>query len=240
MLREEITTVLFDLDGTLLPMELEAFTRLYFGLLAQKAVPFGFQPEPLINAVWKGTGAMMKNNGDMPNCDRFWQVFGAELGPKAAALRPEFDDFYAREFHGARPSTRENPLALKAVRGLRGKGYEVILATNPLFPAVGVATRLSWLGLGLEDFSMVTTYENSSYCKPSPGYYREILEKAGRRPAECLMVGNDAREDLAAREAGLGVYLVTDCLENPGGQDLSGVDKGSFAQFMVWAGLADK
>ena len=48
MLDPQITTVLFDLDGTLLPMELEKFTNTYFGLLAKKAAPFGFQPEPQI------------------------------------------------------------------------------------------------------------------------------------------------------------------------------------------------
>ena len=37
MLRETITTVLFDLDGTLLPMETKTFTDAYFKLLAQKA-----------------------------------------------------------------------------------------------------------------------------------------------------------------------------------------------------------
>ena len=40
MLDPQITTVLFDLDGTLLPMELEEFTNTYFGLLAKKAAPF--------------------------------------------------------------------------------------------------------------------------------------------------------------------------------------------------------
>ena len=39
MLDPQITTVLFDLDGTLLPMELEQFTNTYFGLLANKAAP---------------------------------------------------------------------------------------------------------------------------------------------------------------------------------------------------------
>ena len=96
---------------------------------------------------------------------RLCQVFGDILGEKARLLRPEFDDFYAQEFHGARASTGENPLAKKAVQGLREKGYDVILATNPVFPEVAVKTRLSWLGLAPEDFSLVTAYENSSYCK---------------------------------------------------------------------------
>ena len=43
MLDPQITTVLFDLDGTLLPMEVEHFTKTYFGLLAQKAAPYGLR-----------------------------------------------------------------------------------------------------------------------------------------------------------------------------------------------------
>mgnify|MGYP000650557097 CR=1 FL=1 len=60
MLDPQITTVLFDLDGTLLPMELEQFTNTYFGLLAKKAAPFGYEPKTLVAAVWKGTKAMVK------------------------------------------------------------------------------------------------------------------------------------------------------------------------------------
>lgn len=237
MLRKETTTILFDLDGTLLPMDMEAFTKAYFGLLAKKAAPFGYEPKPLTDAVWKGTGAMVKNDGSAPNCHRFWQVFGDILGEKARLLRPEFDDFYAREFNGAKASVGENPLAKKAVQGLREKGYDVILATNPIFPEVGVQTRLSWLGLSLKDFSLVTTYENSTYCKPNPAYYREILEKTGKRPQECLMVGNDCKEDLAALQAGIPVYLITDCLIGGEDADLSTAQTGTFQDFMAYAGI---
>ncbi len=234
MLEKSVTTILFDLDGTLLPMEQDAFVKTYFGLLAKKAAPFGYEPKPLTDAVWKGTAAMVQNDGSVPNCDRFWQVFGDILGEKARLLRPEFDDFYAREFHEAKASTRENPLAKKAVQGLREKGYDVILATNPVFPEVAVKTRLSWLGLAPEDFSLVTAYENSSYCKPNPAYYREILEKTGKRPEECLMAGNDCREDLAAMQAGIAVYLITDCLEHREGADITGAETGSFQDFMAY------
>ncbi len=237
LLKKEITTILFDLDGTLLPMDTDTFTRAYFKLLAQKAAPHGFEPGPLTDAVWKGTGAMVKNDGSVPNRERFWQVFGQILGEKAAALEPEFDDFYAHEFDAARESVGQNPLAAKAVRGLREKGYQVVLATNPIFPAVGVRTRLRWLGLAPEDFSLVTSYENSNYCKPNPDYYREILRKLGKEPGECLMVGNDAREDLAALKAGLDVYLVTDCLIDPDKADLSGVGTGTFQEFLSYAGV---
>jgi len=237
LLEKTITTVLFDLDGTLLPMDLDAFIHTYFGLLAQKAAPYGYEPKPLIDGVWKGMGAMIQNDGACPNSQRFWQAFCQEMGEEAAKLQPVFDEFYAKEFEGARCSVKENPLAAQTVKGLKEKGYTVILATNPVFPLVAVQKRLSWLGLTPEDFALVTSYENSNACKPNPQYYREILEKAGKSPRECLMVGNDAKEDLAAREAGLSVYLITDCLLNPQGLDLSRVPTGSFQDFMAYAGL---
>ena len=51
MLEKTITTVLFDLDGTLLPMDLDAFIHTYFGLLAQKAAPYGYEPKPLMDGL---------------------------------------------------------------------------------------------------------------------------------------------------------------------------------------------
>lgn len=238
MLGENIKTVLFDLDGTLLPMSMEHFTNTYFKLLAQKAAPYGYEPQALVAAVWKGTKAMVKNDGSMKNDARFWQTFAGELGEDILKLRPVFDKFYAEEFHGAKAATRKNPLAKRAVEGLKAKGYDVILATNPLFPAVGVATRLSWLGLAPEDFLLVTSYENCAYCKPNPAYFTQLLQDAGRRPEECLMVGNDVAEDvLAAGKAGIAAYLVTDCLENAGGADTAGMEQGSFAAFMKYTGL---
>jgi len=238
LLDREITTILFDMDGTLLPMELEHFTKTYFQLLAKKAAPYGYELESLVAAVWKGTKAMVQNDGSIPNDQRFWKVFAGELGEDILALRPVFDQFYADEFNGAKTATRENPLAKRAVEGAKRAGLRVILATNPLFPAVGVATRLRWVGLASEDFSYVTSYENSSYCKPNPAYYTQLLERTGKRPGECLMVGNDVREDvLAAQQAGLRAYLVTDCLENAHGDDISGLDRGSFGELMKFAGL---
>ena len=198
MLAKHITTVLFDLDGTLLPMDQMGFTKTYFGLLVQKAAPFGLKPQPTIDAVWAGTKAMVKNDGSAPNDRRFWDTFCPLVGVEESVLRPVFDKFYAEEFHGAKAACGENPYAAQAVRGLKAKGYDVVLATNPIFPLVGVRTRLSWVGLAPEDFSLVTTYENSRFCKPNPAYFQEIVEKLGKTPQECLMVGNDGVEDTAA------------------------------------------
>ncbi len=237
MLEQRITTVLFDLDGTLLPMDLETFTSAYFAELAKKAAPYGFEAKALTAAVWKGTKAMVRNDGTMKNCDRFWTVFAKEMGEKALNLRPVFDGFYANEFNRVRAVVGENPLAKTAVAGLKAQGYDVILATNPVFPAIGVKTRLSWIGLVPEDFSEITSYEEYSFCKPNPEYFREILKRTGKRAKECLMVGNDTAEDLAALDAGIDVYLCADCLINRENRNLSGIKQGSFREFAVYAGV---
>ena len=54
---------LFDLDGTLLPMDQEAFTTGYFKLLTKKLAPHGYEPKSLVDAIWAGTAAMVKNDG---------------------------------------------------------------------------------------------------------------------------------------------------------------------------------
>ena len=55
-----ITTVLFDLDGTLLPMDNDVFTKVYFKLLVQKLAPYGYEQQELVDAIWSGTAAMVK------------------------------------------------------------------------------------------------------------------------------------------------------------------------------------
>ena len=74
-----IDTILFDLDGTLLPMDNDIFTKGYFKGLAAELIPFGYDAGTLVDAVWRGTAAMVKNDGARPNCEAFWQTFEAVM-----------------------------------------------------------------------------------------------------------------------------------------------------------------
>ncbi|MDD5919413.1 MAG: hypothetical protein PUD73_10075 [bacterium] len=62
-----VTAILFDLDGTLLPMDQNEFIHAYFSALAKKVAPLGFAQEPFLASMWKGTGAMLKNDGARTN-----------------------------------------------------------------------------------------------------------------------------------------------------------------------------
>ena len=204
--------ILFDLDGTLLPMELEPFAKIYFGALARELAPFGLTPETLFKPFWAATKAMMVNTTGKLNADVFWETFTALTGVDRAQVEPVCDAFYAAGFQAARAATKENPLAREAVRIAREKADKVILATNPLFPMAGQKTRLSWLGLTPEDFDLVTCYSTDKYCKPNPAYFHDVCQRMGIDPRTCLMIGNDDREDMhCATAAGMDAYLVTDC-----------------------------
>lgn len=227
-----IQAVFFDLDGTLLPMDQEVFVKAYMKLLAAKMAPRGYEPQALVAAIWKGTAAMVKNDGSRTNEAVFWDTFAGLLGEKVRQDEPVFEDFYRNEFQQAEAVCGKIPNVGRLLDLLKKKGKRVILATNPIFPAIATHSRIRWAGLTPEDFEFITTYDNSRYCKPNPDYYREILAKLNLSGEECLMVGNDAEEDTAAERAGMRVFLLTDCLINQKGRDISAYPQGDFEALM--------
>lgn len=228
------TTVLFDLDGTLLPMDQDLFVRSYFKMMAVKVAPFGYDAHALVDAIWKGTAAMARNDGTETNEEAFWKCFASLLGERVYRDKPLFDEFYAKEFQNARSVCGYTPRANECVQLVRSLGLRVALATNPLFPAVATMSRIGWAGLKPEDFEFVTTYENSSFAKPNPAYYTFVAETLGVKPEECLMVGNDAAEDTPASSVGMKVFILTDCLMNADKVDISPYPHGSFPELMEY------
>ena len=228
-----IKAILFDLDGTLLPMDQDRFVKTYFHLLAVKLAPHGYDPKQLVDAVWAGTAAMVKNNGHQSNEAAFWEKFTELFGPQAKEDLPLFEEFYRKEFAGAKAVCGFNPKAAETVAQIKERGLRVALATNPIFPAVATESRIHWAGLEPEDFELYTTYENARYCKPNLSYYRDIAEQLGLAPEECLMVGNDVTEDMAAQALGMQVFLLTDCLINAGQKDISVYPSGGFPELQA-------
>lgn len=203
--------ILFDMDGTLVPMDQEEFTHGYFKFLAKKLLPYGIEKEKLVPSIWEGTAAMVRNTGEKKNSEVFWDYFEQITGIGEAVIGDACLDFYGNEFRQAKMFTQENPLAKEAVQVAHEKADFVALATNPLFPMVGQKTRMNWVGLSEEDFDLVTSYESDSYCKPNPQYFISVCERLGVEPKDCLLIGNDENEDMyAGTLAGLNCYLVTD------------------------------
>ena len=172
---------------------------------------------------------MQENDGSKTNEDAFWQAFTGLAGERALDYRSDFDAFYRNEFAAAKKATVCHPMAARCVHLLREKGYRVALATNPLFPQEATWARIEWAGLSPSDFALVTTYENSRHCKPNPDYYRkDVLEKLGVKPEDCLMIGNDVKEDLCAEALGMQVFLLTETPILRDGFSLDSCEHGDF------------
>ena len=194
--------------------------------------PHGYDPKKLVDSIWEGTAAMVKNDGSVTNEIAFWNSFRRRFGNRVEGDLPLFESFYVTEFPKIRPSCGYAPAAAEVIRVLKKKGMNCVLATNPIFPQAATLHRISWAGLDPKDFLLYTTYENSCHCKPNPAYYEDVLAAIGADPRECLMVGNDVQEDMIARELGMEVFLLTDCLLDRKGVDLSQYPHGGFPELL--------
>ena len=223
-----IKAILFDLDGTLLPMEQSEFIKGYFGGLTGRLAPRGYEPQAIVDAIWRGTAAMVKNTGEKRNEEVFWDAFAGIFGEKIREEYPVFDAFYEEDFPKVQAYCGFDARARTVIDTVKEKGFRTALATNPLFPSVATENRIRWAGLEPSDFELYTTYENSRHCKPNPDYYRDVLEELGLLPEECLMVGNDVDEDMIAQTLGMRVFLLTPCLINKSGADISVYPNGDF------------
>lgn len=207
-----INTFLFDLDGTLLPLDMENFLEIYFREMAKKLKDH-IPPEKTAKYIWYATDKMIQNtNPKMTNMEVFSEHFTQITKKSFNKLIPIFDDFYNKEFTKTQESCTKNPLVKEMINLLKEKEYELVLATNPLFPKRAVLYRLEWAGLKEEDFTLITTYENMHACKPNLEYYQEILDKTNKAPEECMMVGNDVEEDMVASDLGMTTFLLEDQL----------------------------
>lgn len=228
-----IKYVLFDLDGTLLPMDQDLFVDTYFKGLATKMVPYGYDPKQLIKTVWAGTAAMIKNDGSQSNEDAFWNVFTSVFGPDSRSAEPVLETFYQVEFQNVQKVCGYTEKAAELIRQVKAQGLIPVLATNPIFPQIATFSRIRWAGLETSDFALITTYENSRFSKPNPAYYQDILNTLGTTADQCIMVGNDVGDDMVAQKLGMQVFLLTDCLINKTETDISQYPNGDFSALMT-------
>lgn len=226
--------IFFDLDGTLLPMDMDAFVEKYFELLTMKMVEHGYDAKVFMDALLKGIAAMVKNTGECTNGERFWRVFEEHMGEASFEDRGILEGFYEKEFQGTKSCCGYNPKANETIQKLKEKGYPLVLATNPIFPQVATMQRMNWAGIEAKDFELYTVYENFNYSKPNPEYYRELLQRMNVTAQECLMVGNDVSEDMIAQSLGMKVFLMTEWLINPKHEDISRYPNGGFEELMEY------
>lgn len=225
-----MNTILFDLDGTVLPLDMEKFLDIYFKEMGQ-AFDQIIEPDRLIKNIWISTETMIKNTDDRTNESVFMEKFETLIDGDLEEYKKKFDLFYDEGFLKTKVSTYENKWIIKSVTLLKEKGYTLVLATNPLFPLKAIHHRVKWSGFEPEDFVYITSYENNHYCKPQLKYYEEILKDINKKPEDCMMVGNDSYEDMIASKLGIKTYLIEDNLVNRHEIDIKANYQGNYKNF---------
>jgi FMN phosphatase YigB (HAD superfamily) len=202
-----IRAVLFDLDGTLLPLDFDRFLPRY---VARLAAWYGRELGiDVVGSSMAAAEAMTNNDGARTNAEVCWSVLEAATGRPRAEIERVYEAFVAREGAALGADVAADPVAPAVVEACRRAGRRVALATNPIFPRVMVDARARWTGLDTAAFDLVTCSARARFCKPNPAYYREVAARLGVNPSECLMVGNDVAMDLEpAAHAGMRTFLV--------------------------------
>lgn len=229
-------TILFDLDGTLLPIDMDIFIKRYFKLLSGHFAEL-FEPEYFIDVVNKATMQMIKNNGENTNQEVFSEHFFnlikiEEIKNSKEEIWDRFYDFYENKFPTLNKYFELDDLGYKMVEAAKDKNFNIVIATNPLFPIEAIESRLEWINLNPDDFLYITSYENMHYCKPNIGYYREILDKINGIPQDCVMVGNDMRDDMVANKIKIKTFLTEDFLVKREGVDITPDWRGNRKQLI--------
>ena len=153
-----VNTILFDLDGTLLSFDQDEFIKLYFLKIEERFLKHGYPKGVIVNALYEGLKAMLENDGKVTNEEAFWNRFSFFLGDIYYFFEKEFSNFYNQEFNEIRKIVKHNEYAHKVIAELKRKNYNLVLATNPLFPRIATINRMQWDNFHPDDFKEIYKY----------------------------------------------------------------------------------
>lgn len=205
-----IRGVLFDLDGTLLDIDLQRFLGRYFSALREATLDYApaEAADRIMDAVQSGTRAMMEPHPGVTNARAFADEFEAVCGVSFESVRSVYDTFYADVFPTLADGATGIAGAVRVIETARSLGLGIAIATNPIFPRAAVEHRLAWAGLGDAGLEVLTTYEDMLATKPQPEYFLQTAALIGVNPHDCLMVGDDRYLDMPAADIGMRTYYV--------------------------------
>ena len=210
-------TVLYDLDGTLLKNDFNAFLPAYLNAFSKTMT--GLPEEVFVSNLMLGTRQMISNQDPTQTLqETFDKAFFSAVKIEKSNLEPIINHFYEEVFPTLHALTAPLAESKNLVQYTLQHHPHTVIATNPLFPFTATAQRLTWADISAQDYpySLVTTYETFHFSKPHGSYYAEILGKLGWPENLAVMIGNDLEEDIRpASTLGLPTYWVTTASKAP-------------------------
>ena len=206
----EISTLLFDLDNTLIMFDEQAFIPVYgknIHAYFKKEIP---SYEKFMELFLHSTHMMLqKEPKGLTNLEKFAANFAPKVNVSKEDIIIRFTNFYEQDFDALKDIIHPAPKAEELIK-FASKHFNIVAATNPLFPSVATEKRLAWGGFSSADIPWleVTSADNYHNAKPYLEYYNELLKNINKSPSECLMIGNDKVNDMVASKLGIKTFLI--------------------------------
>lgn len=233
-------TLLIDLDDTLLTNPTETFLPAYFDALAEELKDYA-APETILHLLASDKYGMMSSQDPaITLADNFIPKFYKDLKVDYKNVREQIEHFFEEKYNDLQPLTQQRPEAITLIDQAIEQGWQIAIATNPVFPQTATQNRLAWAGFPKEKYSFlaVSSFEDYHFAKPNPAYYAEVLAQIGWPEGPIVMVGNDEIMDIqGAQDLGLATFWITD--QTPKNQSANGTKNppahaGQLDQVLPW------
>jgi len=209
-----IATLLFDIDNTLLLFDEKKFipeySRLIYNYFQTEFPNFEVFTQTFLQSTHK---MLDKEPKGITNLEKFALNFSSQMEEKISSqeIINRFFHFYNNDFPRLAKIVTPHPIA-KDILKLATPYFQLVAATNPLFPAVANEIRLGWAKIdsGRINWLEVTSADDYTFTKPHIEYYKELLNRINQPAESCLMIGNDPINDLVAGELEIKTFLIQD------------------------------
>lgn len=232
-----IKTILFDLDGTLLGLDLDTFTKPYLYNIYNFSFKDLMSLEQCAKTIYQTVSDMVEDDTYQVDIEKFYRLYKKYYDySDLSVFRKKVESYYdSDKYFELEKYTKRQPFMIEAVKYLKSKKYKIVIATNPIFPPQAIKERIKWAGLDVSDFEFVTYSDEFHYIKPNLKYYEEVLTKLNIKDnSEVLMVGNDVEEDMIASKLNVHTYLITDYMISRFGNEKNIREKGSSEDFLKY------
>jgi len=212
-----IEAVWFDLDGTLVQVDMQVFVPAYLQRLSARLAALA-DPRTTARILREAVmQILLTPAGEQTLEELLLDSLQERLGIHPDQYRQGLAAFCREDLAELSPLVKAHLRTRELLEACLARGWRLVLATNPIFPRAVIEARLAWGGLADLPFEIITSYETARCCKPHLAYFQGLLDALELPPDACLMVGNDTQHDLAASRAGVPTCLLTTWrIERPG------------------------
>lgn len=217
-----ITTILLDLDNTLIRNPDRAFAIDFLALFNQymhSTLELDEAGKIFRQAIkLASTG----NNPAASNTEHVVKLLAQACDASLEEAKTALDGFYSSAYPQLEKHITPIPETPEFIAQLKQAGYTLVIATNPLYSHEAVLRRMIWGKLPLEahHYALITSADNMAHAKPHRGYYAKIFEELALEASTTVMIGDSYKNDIAPAQA---MGMVTYEVKQP--QDLKQIMK---------------